>query len=189
MKVLIIYDSKTGNTEKMATAVAEGAKEAGAEVTVKKIGEPFPLTLLEESDGVAFGSPTRYADVTNDMKDFLSHVEDYVKLGKMKMKGRKAAVFGSYGYDGAWVMEDRFKRLHRSSRLQGCPQGLRQGRHRDKDEAKGGPRRVQDLGQGLRKDAQVAPIRRRRSSSITSLSSGASRHLLSRLRLSSADIT
>ena len=43
------------------------------------------------------------------MKDFLSHVEDYVKLGKMKMKGRKAAVFGSYGYDGAWVMEDRFR--------------------------------------------------------------------------------
>lgn len=109
MKVLIIYDSKTGNTEKMATAIAEGVKEAGMEVTIKKIGEPFPLTLLEESDGVAFGSPTRYADVTNEMKDFLSHVEDYVKLGKMKMKGRKAAVFGSYGYDGAWVMEERLK--------------------------------------------------------------------------------
>jgi len=109
MKVLIIYDSKTGNTEKMAIAIADGAKETGAEVTVKKIGEPFPLTLLEESDGVAFGSPTRYADVTNDMKDFLTHIESYVKLGKMKMKGRKAAVFGSYGYDGAWVMEERFK--------------------------------------------------------------------------------
>jgi flavodoxin len=109
MKLLILYDSKTGNTEKMATAVADGAKEAGAEVTIKKIGQPFPLTLLEESDGVAFGSPTRYADITNEMKDFLNHIEDYVKLGKMKMKGRKAAVFGSYGYDGAWVMEDRFK--------------------------------------------------------------------------------
>jgi flavodoxin I len=109
MKILIVYDSKTGNTEKMATAIAEGAKEAGAVVTVKKIGEPFPLTLLEENDGVAFGSPTRYADVTNDMKDFFSHIEGYVKLGKMKMKGKKAAVFGSYGYDGAWVMEERLK--------------------------------------------------------------------------------
>jgi flavodoxin I len=109
MKVLVIYDSKTGNTEKMANAIVEGAKEAGAEVTVKKIGEPFPLTLLSENDGVVFGSPTRYADVTNEMKDFLSHVEDYVKLGKMKMKGRKAGVFGSYGYDGAWVMETRLK--------------------------------------------------------------------------------
>ena len=109
MKILIVYDSKTGNTEKMASAVAEGAKEAGAEVTVKKIGEPFPLTLLEESDGVIFGSPTRYADATNEMRDFLAHIESYVKLGKMKMKGRKAAVFGSYGYDGAWVMEERLK--------------------------------------------------------------------------------
>ena len=109
MKVLIVYDSKTGNTEKMAAAIADGVKEAGAVATVKKIGEPFPLTLLEESDAVAFGSPTRYADVTNEMKDFLSHVESYVKLGKMKMKGKKAAIFGSYGYDGAWVMEERLK--------------------------------------------------------------------------------
>ena len=109
MKVLVIYDSKTGNTQKMADAIAEGAMEAGAEVAVKKIGEPFSLILLTEYDGVAFGSPTRYADVTNEMKDFLQHVEAYVKLGKMKMKGKKAAVFGSYGHDGAWVMEERLK--------------------------------------------------------------------------------
>jgi flavodoxin len=109
MKILIIYDSKTGNTEKIASAIEEGAKEAGAEVTLKKIGEPFPLTLFEESDGVVFGSPTRYADVTNEMKDFLSTVADYVKMGKMNVKGRKAGVFGSYGYDGAWVMEERLK--------------------------------------------------------------------------------
>ena len=109
MKILVIYDSKTGNTQKMAEAIAEGAKEAGAEATVRKIGEPFPLTLLANYDGVAFGSPTRYADVTNDMKDFLAHIEDYVKLGKMKMKGRKAGIFGSYGYDGAWVMEERLR--------------------------------------------------------------------------------
>ena len=109
MKVLVIYDSKTGNTQKMADAIAEGAMEAGAEVAVKKIGEPFSLILLAEYDGVAFGSPTRYADVTNEMKDLLQHVEAYVKLGKMKMKGKKAAVFGSYGYDGAWVMEERLK--------------------------------------------------------------------------------
>jgi flavodoxin I len=109
MKILIIYDSKTGNTEKMASAIEEGAKEAGAEVTLKKIGEPFSLSLLKESDGVVFGSPTRYADVTNEMKDFLSHVADYVKMGKMDIKGKKAGIFGSYGYDGAWVMEEKLK--------------------------------------------------------------------------------
>lgn len=110
MKVLIIYDSKTGNTEKMAKAIAEGAvqvKEVSADV--RKIGERFPLSLLAEADGVAFGSPTRYADVTNEMKDFLEHAESCVKLKKMKLAGKKAGVFGSYGYDGAWVMEERLK--------------------------------------------------------------------------------
>jgi NAD(P)H dehydrogenase (quinone) len=110
MKVLIIYDSKTGNTEKMAKAIAEGADQVkGVSSDVKKIGEKFPLSLLAEADGVAFGSPTRYADVTNEMKDFLEHVESYVKLKKIKLAGKKAGVFGSYGYDGAWIMEERLK--------------------------------------------------------------------------------
>jgi len=110
MKIVIVYDSKTGNTEKMAKAIAEGASQVqGVKAEVKKVGERFPLSLLAEADGVAFGSPTRYADVTNEMKDFLEHVESYVKLKKMKVAGKKAGVFGSYGYDGAWVMEERLK--------------------------------------------------------------------------------
>ena len=39
----MIYDSKTGNTEKMANAIAEGAKEAGAEVTLKEDRGTIPL--------------------------------------------------------------------------------------------------------------------------------------------------
>ena len=109
VKILVIYDSNTGNTEKMAKAVAEGAASTGAIVEIKKIGDPFPLSLLADADGVAFGSPCIYADITEKMKDFLDHIESYVKLGKMKMKGRKAAVFGSYGYDGAFVVEERLK--------------------------------------------------------------------------------
>ena len=93
----------------MAKAVAEGATSTGAIVEIKKIGDPFPLSLLADAEGVAFGSPCTYADITEKMKDFLDHIESYVKLGKMKMKGRKAAVFGSYGYDGAFVVEERLK--------------------------------------------------------------------------------
>jgi len=109
VKIIVIYDSKTGITEKMAKAVAEGASEIGVIVDIKKVGEPFPLSILAEADGVAFGSPCRYADVTNEMKDFLDHIDSFVKLGKMNIKGKKAAVFGSYGYDGAWVVEERLK--------------------------------------------------------------------------------
>jgi flavodoxin len=110
MKILIIYDSNTGNTEKVAKAIAEGAASVkGTTVDVKKIGERFPLSMFSEADGVLFGSPCIYSDVTNATKDFLEHVESYIKLGKMKLQGKKAGVFGTYGYDGAWIFEERFK--------------------------------------------------------------------------------
>jgi len=110
LKVLVIFDSKGGNTEKMAHAIAEGAASVdGVEAEAKKIGEPFPLTALAEADLVAFGSPVIYADVTDEMSSFLERVKGYIGAGKMEMEGRRAAVFGSYGYDGAWTMEERFK--------------------------------------------------------------------------------
>jgi len=108
LKIVVIYDSKTGNTEKMAKAVAEGASEH-AEVEIKKIGEAFPLTVMADADGVIFGSPVYYADISNNMKDFLAHVETYIKANKRKINNKPAAVFGSYGYDGAWIMEERLK--------------------------------------------------------------------------------
>jgi len=108
MKIVVIYDSKTGNTEKMAKAIAEGAGKA-AKVELKKIGEAFPLTIMAEADGVAIGSPVYYADISNQMKDFLEHVEGYIKAKKQKINGKPAAIFGSYGYDGAWIMEERLK--------------------------------------------------------------------------------
>jgi len=108
LKIVVIYDSKTGNTEKMAKAVAEGASEH-AEVEIKKIGEAFPLTVMAEADAVIFGSPVYYADLSNNMKDFLAHVETYIKANKKKINNKPAAVFGSYGYDGAWIMEERLK--------------------------------------------------------------------------------
>jgi multimeric flavodoxin WrbA len=108
MKIVVIYDSNTGNTEKMAKAFAEGASRY-AEVDVKKIGEPFTPTILEEADGVAFGSPVYYADISNNMKNFLDHLENVIKLNRLKIKGKPTAIFGSYGYDGAWIMEERLK--------------------------------------------------------------------------------
>ena len=108
MKIVVIYDSKTGNTEKMANAVAEGAREHG-EVEVHKIGEAFPLTIMADADGVIFGSPVYYADISNNMKEFLAHVETYVNANKKTINNKPVAVFGSYGYDGAWIMEERLK--------------------------------------------------------------------------------
>jgi flavorubredoxin len=109
MNIVIIYDSKSGNTQKMAEAIAKGALKEADSVVVKKIGESFPLTILAESDGVIFGSPVYYADVTRDMKDFIDHVENYIEAGRREINNIPAAVFGSYGYDGAWIMEEKLK--------------------------------------------------------------------------------
>jgi len=106
MKIMVIYDSQTGNTEKMAKAIAEGADSvAGVEVEIKKIGDPFPLSMLAKADAAIFGSPCIYAGVTDGMKVFLENMSGYAKAGLMDVKGNPAAVFGSYGWDGAWVME------------------------------------------------------------------------------------
>jgi flavodoxin len=110
MKIMVVYDSNTGNTEKMAKAVAEGAGSGDASVEVKKIGEPFPLSSLGEADGALFGSPCNYANVTPAMVSFLENLKGAAKKGTVDVKGKKAAIFGSYGWDGAYVMEDLFKK-------------------------------------------------------------------------------
>jgi len=59
-RVLVVYDSEGGNTEKMALAVADGVKQIkNVEVTVKKV-EQASLDDLCRSDGIIMGSPTYY---------------------------------------------------------------------------------------------------------------------------------
>ena len=100
----------TGNTEKMAHSVAEGAGSvSGIEVEVKKIGEPFALSILEKADGVIFGSPCNYANTTPGMRSFLDNLKGYIMAGRMDVKGKRATIFGSYGWDGAIIMEEMFK--------------------------------------------------------------------------------
>ena len=105
-KVLIIYDSKTGHTEAMAKAVAEGAKTVkNVDVDLKKLNTPFPMTLLDEADAILLGSPTRYANLTEDMRLFLEAATDLKECGRLKLKGKIGAVFGSYGWDGGWNLQ------------------------------------------------------------------------------------
>jgi flavorubredoxin len=111
MRILIVYDSLTGNTEKMAHSVAEGAGSvSGIDVEVKKIGEPFALSILEKADGVIFGSPCNYANATPGMRSFLDNLKGYTKAGRMDVEGKRAAIFGSYGWDGAIILEELFKK-------------------------------------------------------------------------------
>ena len=63
--VLIIYDSRTGNTEQMAKAAAEGAKR-GAEVDTKKATEAI-LDDLEAADAIILGFPTHFGTMSENL--------------------------------------------------------------------------------------------------------------------------
>lgn len=72
-RVLIVYYSATGNTEKMANGVAEGAKRvAGAEVVLKKVEEASKADL-EACDALILGSPVYYANMAAPMKQFIDN--------------------------------------------------------------------------------------------------------------------
>ena len=94
LKLLIVYYSQTGNTEKMARAIEEGAKSVvGIEVEMKYFVKPEELA---EVDGIILGMPTYYHDIGVDMKNLLEGVS---KAG-IDLKGKVGAAFGSYGWSG-----------------------------------------------------------------------------------------
>ena len=64
-KVAVVYWSGTGNTEMMANEVAEGAKAAGAEVSVFT-PDTFSADKMDEFDAVAFGCPAMGAEELED---------------------------------------------------------------------------------------------------------------------------
>jgi NAD(P)H dehydrogenase (quinone) len=72
-KLIVLYDSQTGNTQAMARAVAEGAKKAGnIEVMVKTVKEVKKEDLLSV-DAIILGSPTHYGLMSTNMKAFIDH--------------------------------------------------------------------------------------------------------------------
>src|SRR3954447_18337743 len=70
VSVLVAYHSASGNTEKMAQGVAEGAKAiSGTNVVVKRVGEVSADDLLA-SDAVIVGSPVYFGNMSGEVKTF-----------------------------------------------------------------------------------------------------------------------
>ncbi|GIF50392.1 NAD(P)H dehydrogenase (quinone) [Asanoa ferruginea] len=94
-KIAVIYYSSTGNVHELAKSVVEGAEKAGADVRLRKVREIVPDDVVATNtawanhradtdgipiaapddmtwaDGVIFGSPTRFGNVSSQMKHFL----------------------------------------------------------------------------------------------------------------------
>lgn len=94
VKLLILYDSQTGNTERMAEAVAEGARSVpGVEIVLKYYARPQELA---EASAIIFGSPTYYHDITLPIKQVLEETA----RANVQLQNKIAASFGSYGWSG-----------------------------------------------------------------------------------------
>ncbi len=101
-KVLVIYHSQSGNTEKMAKAVTKGAKKvSGTEIILKKATEAT-LEDLISSSGIAIGSPTYFGYMAGGVKDFFDRTF-YPSQGKVT--GKPCVLFVSGGGGGKPALE------------------------------------------------------------------------------------
>ena len=97
-KVGIIYWSATGNTEAMAQAIADGAKEAGAQVDLMEVSAADVEKALVY-DVLAVGCPAMGDEELED-----SEFEPFWEQLEKKLSGKKVALFGSYDWgDGEWM--------------------------------------------------------------------------------------
>lgn len=111
-KVLVLYYSSWGHVEQLAIAAAEGAREAGAEVTVKRVPELVPDAVakqfhykldqaapiaepaeLADYDAIIFGTPTRYGNMAAQMKQFIDQTGGLWARGALV--GKVGSVFTS----------------------------------------------------------------------------------------------
>lgn len=97
-KIAVVYWSGTGNTEQMANAVAEGAKEAGAEVSTLT-ADQFSAAKVAEFDAIAFGCPAMGSEELE--YDEFQPMWDEVKE---TLGDKKVVLFGSYSWaEGEWM--------------------------------------------------------------------------------------
>jgi len=111
-KVLVLYHSAYGHIEQMAEAVAEGAREAGAEVAIRRVAETVPeevakashfkldqkaeiatVAELESYDAIIVGVGTRYGRMPSQMAAFLDQTGGLWMRGALN--GKVGAAFSS----------------------------------------------------------------------------------------------
>lgn len=93
-KVLIVYATRSGETEEIARLVAEGVRFSGAEASVVNITDIKNEGDLEGYDGYAFGSATYHGDMMQSMKTMLFLAE------KAGLEGKAGGSFGAFGWSG-----------------------------------------------------------------------------------------
>lgn len=110
VKIAIVYYSATGNVHRLATAIEEGALAAGAEVRLRRVAELVPQHVVDQNpdwaahlaatadveqattddldwaDGLVFGTPTRFGNVSSQLKQFIDSTSALWGAGRLADK-------------------------------------------------------------------------------------------------------
>lgn len=141
-KVLVLYYSSWGHMEAMAKAAAEGAAEAGATVTVKRVPELVPAEVakaahykldqeapiadpleLENYDAIILGVPTRYGNMASQMKNFLDQTGPLWARGALvnKVGSVMASTATQHGGQETTIISTQTMLLHHGLVIVGLP--------------------------------------------------------------------
>lgn len=93
-KALIVYATRTGETEKIAELIAEGIRFSGHEAEIKKVTDVKKEGDLKGFDAVVLGSPTYHGEMVQGMKTLLFMAE------KAELNGKVGGAFGAFGWSG-----------------------------------------------------------------------------------------
>lgn len=141
-KVLVLYYSSYGHIERMAEAVAEGVRQAGAEAVIKRVPDLVPEEVARKSnfkldqkapiatvaelpdyDAIIIGSPTRFGNMAAQMKNFLDQAGGLWVQGKLI--GKVASVFTSsntqHGGQESTILTTHVVLLHLGMIIVGLP--------------------------------------------------------------------
>jgi flavorubredoxin len=93
-KVLIVFATRTGETQNIAELIAEGIRISGHEAEVANVKDIKSEADLAGYDGYAFGSSTYHGEMLQGMKTFLFLAQ------KANLEGKVGGAFGSFGWSG-----------------------------------------------------------------------------------------
>ena len=89
-KVIVVYESKYGNTKLVAETIVEGMRSVSGIETVLSEVKEVDLNQLADFDAILVGSPNHMGSATRSIRKFID------KLGKLNLEGKLAVVFDTY---------------------------------------------------------------------------------------------
>lgn len=106
VKMLVVFESRYGNTKRAAESIIEGINEAGGvKVSLKELKE-VDFNGISSYDAVLIGSPNHVGGPTRGVKGFIDN------FGKLPLEGKKFAVFDTYmGRDFEKAVKKMEKRI------------------------------------------------------------------------------